>query len=50
MVMVGWKCEVSLKPPHDHLQPVLKRLMAKDREQRYPSAQAFLDDLALLEP
>ena len=39
-----------LKPPHDHLQPVLDRLMAKDREQRYPSAQAFLDDLALLEP
>jgi len=39
-----------LKPPHDHLQPVLERLMAKDREQRYPSAQAFLDDLALLEP
>jgi len=24
--------------------------MAKDREQRYPSAQAFLDDLASLEP
>jgi serine/threonine protein kinase len=39
-----------LKPPHDHLQPVLDRLMAKDREQRYPSAQAFLDELALLEP
>ena len=39
-----------LKPPFDHLQPVLDRLMAKDREQRYPSAQAFLDDLALLEP
>ena len=39
-----------LKPPHDHLQPVLDRLMAKDREQRYPSAQAFLDDLASLEP
>jgi len=39
-----------LKPPHDHLQPVLDRLMAKDRDQRYPTAQAFLDDLALLEP
>jgi class 3 adenylate cyclase len=39
-----------LTPPHDHLQPVLERLMAKDREQRYPSAQAFLDDLGLLEP
>jgi serine/threonine protein kinase len=39
-----------LKPPHDHLQPVLDRLMAKDRDQRYPTAQAFLDDLAKLEP
>jgi serine/threonine-protein kinase PpkA len=28
-----------------HLQPVLSRLMAKDREQRYASAQALLDDL-----
>jgi serine/threonine-protein kinase PpkA len=30
------------------LQPVLDRLMAKDREQRYPSAKALLDDLRLL--
>jgi len=34
-----------LGPPHEQLQPVLDRLMAKDREQRYPSAQALLDDL-----
>jgi serine/threonine-protein kinase PpkA len=34
-----------LLPPHEHLQPVLQRMMAKDREQRYPSAQALLDDL-----
>ena len=26
--------------------PVLDRLMAKDREQRYPSAEALLEDLA----
>lgn len=32
----------QLKP----LQPVLNRVMAKDREQRYASAQALLDDLA----
>ncbi len=31
---------------HAVLQPVLDRLMAKDRGQRYPSAQALLDDLA----
>jgi hypothetical protein len=34
-----------LGPPHENLQPVLERLMAKDREQRYASAQALLDDL-----
>jgi serine/threonine-protein kinase PpkA len=28
------------------LQPVLDRLLAKDRETRYPNAQALLDDLA----
>jgi serine/threonine-protein kinase PpkA len=28
------------------MQPLLNRLMAKDREQRYPSAQAVIDDLA----
>jgi len=37
-----------LKPPHDHLQPVLDQLMAKDREQRYLTAQEFLDDLGRL--
>jgi len=31
---------------HIVLQPVLERLMAKDREQRYRSAQMLLDDLA----
>ncbi len=36
----------ELAPPHDVLQPVLDRLMAKDRDQRYPSARAFLDDCA----
>jgi class 3 adenylate cyclase/tRNA A-37 threonylcarbamoyl transferase component Bud32 len=34
-----------LPPAHQHLQPVLQRMMAKDHEQRYPSAQALLDDL-----
>jgi serine/threonine-protein kinase PpkA len=34
-----------LPAPHEHLQPVLARLMAKDRDQRYQSAQAVLDDL-----
>ena len=37
----------ELGPDHQTLQPILKRLMAKDREQRYPSAQAVLDDLEL---
>jgi serine/threonine-protein kinase PpkA len=31
---------------HGQLQPVIEGMMAKDREQRYPSAQALLDDLA----
>jgi len=35
-----------LPPDHAHLQAVMESLMAKDREQRYPSAQALLDDLA----
>jgi serine/threonine-protein kinase PpkA len=35
----------SLPAPHVHLQPVLARMMAKDRDQRYPSASALLDDL-----
>ena len=35
-----------LGPEHAAVQPVLDRLMVKDREQRYPSAQALLDDLA----
>ena len=37
-----------LRPPHDGLQPLLDRLMAKNREQRYANAQEFLDDLARL--
>jgi serine/threonine-protein kinase PpkA len=36
----------SLPLQHRALQPVINRLMAKDREQRYPSATALLDDLA----
>ena len=35
-----------LPPDHQHLQPVIESLMAKDREQRYPTAQTLLDDLA----
>jgi serine/threonine-protein kinase PpkA len=31
---------------HAHLQPVMESMMAKDHEQRYPTAQALLDDLA----
>jgi len=34
-----------LRPPHDRLQPLLERLMAKDREARYAHAGQFLDDL-----
>jgi class 3 adenylate cyclase len=38
---------VPLLPPElAHLQAVLESLMAKDREQRYPTAQTLLDDLA----
>ena len=37
-----------LPPEHVHLQPVMESLMAKDREQRYPSARTLLDDLALM--
>jgi serine/threonine-protein kinase len=35
-----------LPPEHQHLQAVMESMMAKDREQRYPSAQTLLDDLA----
>jgi serine/threonine protein kinase len=35
-----------LPAPHVHLQPVLDRMMAKDRDLRYRSAQALLDDLS----
>ena len=35
-----------LGSPNRVLQPVLDRLMAKDREKRYASAQALIDDLA----
>ena len=35
-----------LPPEHAQLQAVMESLMAKDREQRYPSARAMLDDLA----
>ena len=34
-----------LPAPHQHMQPVLERMMAKDRNQRYQSAKALLDDL-----
>ena len=34
-----------LPAQHAQLQPVLERMMAKDRERRYPSAKALLDDL-----
>jgi class 3 adenylate cyclase len=37
-----------LRPPYERLQPVLERLMAKDRNRRYADAQQFLDDLARL--
>lgn len=35
-----------LPPDHQHLQAVLESMMAKKREERYPSAQHLLDDLA----
>lgn len=34
-----------LPQAHRHLQPVINRMMAKDRGQRYASAQALLDHL-----
>ncbi len=34
-----------LPPPHQDLQPVIDRLMAKQPHQRYPSARALLADL-----
>lgn len=37
-----------LPPEHAHLQAVMESMMAKDREQRYPSAKTLLDDLAQL--
>jgi serine/threonine-protein kinase PpkA len=35
-----------LPTEHAHLQAVMESMMAKDREQRYPNAQALLADLA----
>lgn len=35
-----------LPPEHAHLQAVMESMMAKDRDQRYPSATTLLDDLA----
>lgn len=35
----------QMRDPYDILQPVLDRRIAKDREQRYPSAGASLKDL-----
>jgi serine/threonine-protein kinase len=34
-----------LPPEHAHLQAVMESMMAKDREQRYPSARTLLADL-----
>jgi class 3 adenylate cyclase len=34
-----------LRPPHDRLQPLLERLMAKDPSRRYPNAREFLADI-----
>ena len=39
-----------LRPPHDRLQPVLERVMAKDVERRYASAREFLAVLAGVTP
>jgi serine/threonine-protein kinase PpkA len=36
----------ALPPAHASLQPIVNRLMAKDPEARYPSADALLADLA----
>ncbi|WP_341908588.1 protein kinase [Polaromonas sp. YR568] len=38
----------ALPPAHAALQPIVNKLMAKDPEQRYHSAQALVDDLASL--
>jgi hypothetical protein len=37
-----------LDPSFSRLQPILDRLMAKDRDQRYADAQTLLNDLARL--
>jgi serine/threonine protein kinase len=37
-----------LPPEHAQLQAVMESMMAKDRDQRYPSAKTLLDDLAQL--
>jgi serine/threonine protein kinase len=37
-----------LPAEHQHLQALMESMMAKDREQRYPSTQHLLDDLALM--
>jgi class 3 adenylate cyclase len=37
-----------LPPEHVQFQPIMESLMAKEREQRYPSARTLLDDLALM--
>jgi serine/threonine-protein kinase PpkA len=34
-----------LRPPHDRLQPLLERLMAKDPARRYTHARQFIADL-----
>jgi class 3 adenylate cyclase len=39
-----------LRPPHEKLQPLLERLMAKDRDRRYAEAREFIDDLDRLLP
>jgi serine/threonine-protein kinase PpkA len=38
-----------LPAPQQHLQPILDKMVAKNRDQRYESAQALLDALELLE-
>jgi serine/threonine-protein kinase PpkA len=37
-----------LPPEYAQFQAVMESMMAKDREQRYPSAKTLLDDLAQL--
>jgi serine/threonine-protein kinase PpkA len=47
MLQLHIEAPVPMLPaPFQPLQPVLNRLMAKDREQRYGGASALLDDLA----